>query len=367
VHDETAGVGRPRALRRWHHPVRTATTMAAVSALLVLCGPSAGVAPAAQPCTTTDSATQPPDGRSVPQCSSGDPSATGAPGERDSGDAWTGRRRSLHPADEPSGNDAGQVSGDRAGTAEPAGRPLGPAGTWNLAFSDEFTGDHLDARTWIPCVSAGWTAAQAPQPCTAVSGTSESYHPGNAAVGDGELHLVAEPDRDGGYRSGAVSTADNAFGFPQPGFRPFSYTYGFLEVRLRAPTAPGMWPAVWQMPVGGGGHDEMDLMEYIRGYAYMTLHGPQAAGNPVWGQAQVQVPDLATSHHVFGADWEPGRLTWYLDGRQVGSTTRGVPSVPEFVQANLQIGGLVGPSGPDQRWPVSMDVDYVRVYQRPAS
>ena len=63
--------------------------------------------------------------------------------------------------------------------------------------------------------------------------------------------------------------------------------------------------------------------------------------------------------HVFGADWQPDRITFYYDGVEVFSTTEGVVGAPHYLIVNYTVrddGSAVVPS--------QMFVDYVRVWQR---
>ena len=61
--------------------------------------------------------------------------------------------------------------------------------------------------------------------------------------------------------------------------------------------------------------------------------------------------------HTFGVDWQPGRLTFYYDGRRVGTHTRGVTGSPHFLILNHGI------SGTRVKVPATLKVDYVRVWK----
>ena len=68
--------------------------------------------------------------------------------------------------------------------------------------------------------------------------------------------------------------------------------------------------------------------------------------------------DLTKDFHIYGLDWEPGHLTWYLDGKAIFSVTApgASPTVPEYLILNLAVGsanswpgapdGLAGVRGP---------------------
>ncbi len=243
-------------------------------------------------------------------------------------------------------------------TALTADTPNGPAGSWRLIFADEFDGTSLDTTRWLPCVSHG----QLPYPaeCTGWKKELQDYERDNVVVRDGALRLVGRRTATG-YTSGAVTTARDVFGFDQPGYSEFTYLYGYSEVRLRTPPGQGLWPAVWGLPYNSDG-DEIDIVEVIDGSAFFTLHtGPRAGG----GHHEHTGTDFTQGWHVIGTEWEPGRITWYLDGRPLYSVQRGVPDRPFFIQANLAIGGdWPGPPDATTPFPASLDIDYVRVFQR---
>jgi hypothetical protein len=62
--------------------------------------------------------------------------------------------------------------------------------------------------------------------------------------------------------------------------------------------------------------------------------------------------------HTYAADWEPGVVTWYYDGKQVWQYTTGIVSNPMFLILNLALNA--NPSAV----PASLRVDYVRVWQK---
>lgn len=65
-----------------------------------------------------------------------------------------------------------------------------------------------------------------------------------------------------------------------------------------------------------------------------------------------------TGWHTYGVDWEPGSVTYYYDGHQVGQITSGVISAPMYLILNDAV-----PGGGYIHAPSTMKVDYVRVWR----
>ena len=78
-------------------------------------------------------------------------------------------------------------------------------------------------------------------------------------------------------------------------------------------------------------------------------------------------------YHTFTVEWEPNKITWYVDGILYHQATPAdvapnpwVFEKPFFLLLNLAIGGnFGGPVGPDATFPQEYAIDYVRVYQGP--
>jgi beta-glucanase (GH16 family) len=74
---------------------------------------------------------------------------------------------------------------------------------------------------------------------------------------------------------------------------------------------------------------------------------------------------VAGGWHTYAANWEPGSITYYYDGVEVGRVTAGVTNAPMYLVLNLSVSNPAETAGPTLA-PASMKVDYVRVWRRSA-
>jgi beta-glucanase (GH16 family) len=248
--------------------------------------------------------------------------------------------------------------------------PTGQHGGWELLYSDEFNGTSLDRTRWVTCY--WWDRGG----CTN-RGNHELqwYLPGNVTVTGGHLRLRAERSnvdaRDGNryaYTSGLISTGrDVAQLTPPPRFE---FQYGYAEMRARLPAGRGLFPAFWMLPSDHDSLPEIDIMEVLGhqpSVLYTYFHFADALKHHKSQHGIVDAPDLSAGWHVFGVDWEPDRIVWYLDGieRWRYDDAGRVPHEPMYLLINLAVGGT-WPGSPDSstRWPAEMTVDYVRVWKK---
>jgi beta-glucanase (GH16 family) len=162
----------------------------------------------------------------------------------------------------------------------------------------------------------------------------------------------------------------------------FEQKYGRMEARIKLPEGQGIWPAFWMMgnnfgSVGWPACGEIDIMEKV-GFepseVHGSLHGPgYSGGEPLTGT--FTMPEngrIGDGFHVFATEWTPREIRFYAD--DVLYETQTIESLPVdkhwafdhpfYLLLNVAVGGY-WPGDPDAttRFPVSMLVDYVRVYR----
>jgi beta-glucanase (GH16 family) len=96
-------------------------------------------------------------------------------------------------------------------------------------------------------------------------------------------------------------------------------------------------------------------------YHYRRTNGTSATVGDGWAG-----PDFSADWHTFGVDWEPGSLTWYVDGvERARFTDAAVTDKAAYLVLNLAVGGSwAGSPDGSTALPAKLQVDYVRVYQR---
>lgn len=154
------------------------------------------------------------------------------------------------------------------------------------------------------------------------------------------------------------------------------WTYGFASVRARLPCGMGTWPAIWTLGAEGDwpARGELDIMEQLGkdpGRILSTVHTTAGSGANGKGDA-TQLADACTAFHEYQMLWTPEEVRFGIDGKEhfVYRNERRGPSQwpfdkPHYLLLNLAIGGDLGGPVNEALLPVTMEVDHVRVWQRP--
>jgi beta-glucanase (GH16 family) len=197
---------------------------------------------------------------------------------------------------------------------------------WQLAFDGEFGGSSLNTSQWDTCYPDDDQSG-----CTNSGNGNEFewYEPGQVSVGGGTLNLTATSASTQGSdgntypcRSGMVTTGQS-----------FNFQYGYVQVEAKLPIDTGLWPALWLNPSNGDWPPEIDIMEHWTTYDYYGAYLHSAAG-PIVENDHVNLAD-STGWHTFSVLWTSDRITWYLDGQEVLTTTQYVPQQAMYFIANV--------------------------------
>jgi hypothetical protein len=152
----------------------------------------------------------------------------------------------------------------------------------------------------------------------------------DSSVNTGIFPIVWGDSGEFSFSDGLTLTSDGTpAGFLTPdGGASDSFGYGLYQATLSVPSnnqQPGiavlLWPAtnIWPGP-------EVDLVEQLNGQAYMTVHWADANGGNEYSSTFLPNVNL-TQPTTLAMDWEPGSLTYYVNGQQAARFTSG-GSVP---------------------------------------
>ena len=241
---------------------------------------------------------------------------------------------------------------------------------YDIVWAEEFNEDELDTDTW------GYELG-------CIRGVEQQHYvksEENVFMRDGNLVLRAtdraEEDqytnprgsRKVIYNSGSVRTHGKQ-----------EFLYGRIEMRAKLPKGRGAFPAFWtlgadftldgkvnkQQGYGWSRCGEIDIMELLGG------HEGEDRNKQVWGTAHFYDPDIGDQwdqdttgsggkmytndtdfnddYHVFGINWSPDKIEWYVDGvvyntldltnPQWGESAKKCFNRPQYIQLNLAMGG----------------------------
>lgn len=244
-----------------------------------------------------------------------------------------------------------------------------PKTTWQLVWSDEFDYVGLpDSTRWsYDTIGNAWGW-----------GNHElqyytSANINNAEVSDGTLKIMArkEPHKSFDYTSARLISKEKG-----------DWLYGRFEIKAKLPDGLGLWPAIWMLPTdweygGWPRSGEIDIMENV-GYApdtiFCTVH-TGAFNHSIGTQVgkNITIPDNREVFHVYAVEWDSLSITGYIDDTQYFSFEKRSDDPDEWpfdkrfhLLLNIAVGGDWGGKYgvADDIFPATMEIDYVRVYQK---
>lgn len=239
-----------------------------------------------------------------------------------------------------------------------------------LVWSDEFDGDKVSEENWkFETGAHGW-------------GNNEWQNyvaDTNVKVSEGTLKVIAKKEGEGQKVGDYTSTRLNS---------KKSFLYGRMEIRAKIPTLKGngIWPALWMLgenigSVGWPNCGEIDIMEYVSydpDHTHFSIHS--VANNHMNGTQVTSGPLLLKTideaFHNYGVLWTPDCMKFYIDEVDNVKLTFYRPDnynadnwpfdKPFYFLINIAVGGNWGglKGVDDSIFPATMEVDYVRVYQK---
>jgi beta-glucanase (GH16 family) len=242
--------------------------------------------------------------------------------------------------------------------------PGDPKSGKHLVFDDEFNGKgNVNQSNWYYDNSKPY------------NNEAERYtsSPENSSLQHGSLVITALKNGDSISSARLVSKK--------------TWLYGYFEIRAKVPPGKGTWPAIWMLndylrkndpahKVGWPRCGEIDIMENV-GFDPSNFHFSLHSDNFNWQKKQQRTKVVPADHptdkyHLFGLDWQPNYITFYMDHQPVYHVDKPDDDYgdwpfkePFYMILNLAIGGFWGgQKGIDPAiFPAKFYVDYVRIYQ----
>jgi hypothetical protein len=202
-------------------------------------------------------------------------------------------------------------------------------------FADHFEGPGLDTAVWIPHYLPHWSSRAESAATYEIAGSELRLTiPADQGLWCADDH--DPPLRVSGVQSG-MTTGQQPFREGQvvrehqPAQRGWTPEHGVLEVRARMDLSPRSMASVWMVGLE-------DRPERCGEICVFEVFGeaPTAIGmgiHPFRDPSltdEFEAPRLAidvAEHHVYAADWRPGRVDFLVDGEHV-KTVRQAPAYP---------------------------------------
>lgn len=172
------------------------------------------------------------------------------------------------------------------------------------------------------------------------------------------------------YESGWISTENS-----------YAFSHGMIDFRAKMPAGQGLWSGLWAInPAGTTPFTEIDVAEMLLGdthTVYGSLHnwGP----TPYWARTQstVAAADLSAGFHDYQVIWQPGMLTWAVDGVAYAQYTAAQATAAGqawpfdasngvYLIADLAVGGTSdwgGAPNSGTQFPATMQIQSIKVWQ----
>lgn len=268
----------------------------------------------------------------------------------------------------------GIIKGDKANGKDVPANPIEKEG-YKLIYSDEFDGDDLDTKKWLP--------QYFPHATSVAAGCSAKYR-----FEDGNICLYIDENTPNfgehtSMKASSIQTFEKNLLHPGAGrtnvtnvvpYESFACQYGYFEMRAKIPNCGGGGHVAWWL-VGtqddaredgtmSSQNGEIDIMETT--FAYPNVFSPKVHAWDDKDLAEYKEDiglegDFANNYHIYAMDWTPSGIKFYVDGEEVCSTDLSPQyRMAMFLGIYTDCGGWSGDA--NKVWPKEFWVDYVRVY-----
>lgn len=227
--------------------------------------------------------------------------------------------------------------------------PTAPVSDYTLAWNDEFNGGAIDSANWV---------------CRTDSKHLSTQKRENVSVKDGSLRLTLKKESAGNKNytgAGIVS---------QPVFK-----YAYYEARAKMPPGAGWHTSFWLMKHDGSGTTDFQMAaqgivvvqnESVDPASYAVKVDKYQEPAACYGFLRLPTPDLSDGFYVFGCEFAPETVKFFLDGVLVQTV-----DATKFLHGdqNVWVSSIAShmgntPKVDDTSLPQEALFDYVRVFTR---
>ncbi len=250
-------------------------------------------------------------------------------------------------------------------------------GGYTLVWSDEFSGTGpISSDLWFH-------QTQLPAGGSWFNNEQQHYtnRIENSSVANGFLKIVAKKESftNQGFTKQYTSARLNS---------KFAFTYGRVDARAKLPTGAGTWPAIWMLGKNinepGGffssqfgttnwpATGEIDIMEHWGNnpnVIHGSIHTTSSSGSTI-NTKTINVSQVSTTFHIYSIIWDEEKIQFLVDDVPFYTYNPTIKNAstwpfdkPQYLLLNIAMGGVGGAIDPAFTQS-SMEIDYVRVYQK---
>lgn len=181
----------------------------------------------------------------------------------------------------------------------------------------DLTGTLADVSGVFEC-SDGWTNGSMFN-CT--------WRKANVAFSDGSMKLTIDKDGNG---EGAIPYSGAEFRSKD------FYGYGMYEVEMKAIKNDGVVTSFFTYtgPSDNNPWDEIDI-EFLGKDTTAVQFNYFTNGKGGHEHIHELGFDASEEFHTYGFDWQADKITWYVDGKEVYSAEKNIPSTPGKIMMNV--------------------------------
>ncbi len=166
-------------------------------------------------------------------------------------------------------------------------------------------------------------------------------------------------------------------------YKPTASKSYYFETRMKIPDGKALWPAFWLYREKGGTKAEIDIVEVVNNeydsslapnWTPLVYHNNvhfSNSGDNAFGSAKGS--SLSSGYHIWACEWTSTQVKFYLDNNLIRTVSYPInnpstgwgDSKPANVLINLAAGGgWPGPADDKNAFPATLEVDYLRIYEK---